>query len=295
MHCLTLQGHNIQLTPCNSLVKCTLESGGGRCRYVEISLHIVYYLHSPQQSLELHRPGTTVIPIILSSDKMQLMHFRSKSTYPVYMSIRNIPKDICSKPTQWAQMLLGYIPTTQLEHIKNKAGWCCALTNLFHTCMHKILLGIEHYGKTGIAMATGDGKWYHCHPILVMFIGDYPEQSLVTCTPYGRCPKCSVPRDEHRNYQNFPIHNIQTAIDTFSLCDNNPMTFHTACREANLKPTYRPFWEHFPFTNIFLSIMPDILHQLQQGIFKYLIRWLIKLWSEEIDVHCSCLLPNHNA
>jgi hypothetical protein len=72
------------------------------------------------------------------------------------------------------------------------------------------------------------------------------------------------------------------------------MTFHTVCCEANLKPTYHPFWECFPVTNIFLSITPDILHQLQQGIFKYLIRWLIKLWSEEIDVHCSHLLPNHN-
>ncbi|KAN0128003.1 hypothetical protein V8E53_014180 [Lactarius tabidus] len=79
-----------------------------------------------------------------------------------------------------------------------------------------------------------------------------------------------------------------------SLCDDNPTTFHTVCHEANLKPMYRPFWERFPFTNIFLSITPDILHQLQQGIFKYLIRWLIKLWSEEIDTHCSCLLPNHN-
>jgi hypothetical protein len=96
----------IQLTPRNSLVKCTLESGGGRCRYVEISLHIIYYLHGPQQSLESHRPGATVIPIILSSDKMQLTHFRSKSTYPVYMSIGNIFKDIRSKPTQRAQMLL---------------------------------------------------------------------------------------------------------------------------------------------------------------------------------------------
>ncbi|KAN0134253.1 hypothetical protein V8E53_008025 [Lactarius tabidus] len=258
-------------------------------------MHTGKWWWSVQQSLESHRPGATVIPIILSSDKTQLTHFQSKSAYPVYMSIGNIPKDIRSKPTQRAQMLLGYIPTTWLEHIKNKAGQRRALANLFHACMHKILSGIEHYGETGIAMATGDGVWYRCHPILATFVGDYPEQSLVACTPYGRCPKCSVPRDEHRNYQNFPIHNIRTAIDTFSLCDDNPTTFHAVCREANLKPTYRPFWEHFPFTNIFLSITPDILHQLQQGIFKYLIRWLIKLWSEEIDAHCSRLPPNHNA
>ena len=36
----------IQLAPRDSLVKCTLESGGNRCRYVKISLHIVYYLRA---------------------------------------------------------------------------------------------------------------------------------------------------------------------------------------------------------------------------------------------------------
>lgn len=58
---------------------------------------------------------------------------------------------------------------------------------------------------------------------------------------------------------------------------------------------YHPFWERLPFTNIFLSITPDILHQLHQGISKYLIRWLIQFWGEEIDACCSRLPPNHNA
>ena len=118
----------------------------------------------------------------------------------VITKIQNISKDIHSKPTQWVQMLLGYIPMTQLKHIKNKAGRCCTLANLFHTCMHKILSGIKHYDETGIAMTTGDGVWYCCHPIIAMFVSDYPEQSLVACTPYGRCPKCSVPQDKCTNY-----------------------------------------------------------------------------------------------
>ena len=108
------------------------------------------------------------------------------------MSIGNIPKDICNKPMQHAQMLLGYIPTTQLEQIKNKVGQRHALANLFHACMLKILSPIEQYGETGIAMATRDGVWYRCHPILAMFVGNYPKQSLVACTHYRRCPKCTV-------------------------------------------------------------------------------------------------------
>jgi len=211
------------------------------------------------------------------------------------MSIGNIPKDIRCKPTQRAQMLMGYIPTTRLEHITNKAARRRALANLFHACMRKILSPIETYGETGIAMATGDGIWYRCHPILATFIGDYPEQSLVACTFNGRCPKCIVPRDELGSHESFPLRDIRVAIDVFSLCDGEPTAFHMASHEAALKPTYHPFWEHLPYTNIFLSITPDILHQLHQGIAKHLVRWLATLGSEEIDARCSRLPPNHNA
>ncbi|KAH9010200.1 hypothetical protein EDB83DRAFT_2322512 [Lactarius deliciosus] len=166
---------------------------------------------SVQQSLELRKPGATVLPLIISSDKTQLTHFRLKSAYPVYLLIGNIPKDIRSKPTQQAQMLMGYIPATQLKQIMNKAARRRALGNL--------------------------------------------------------CPKCTVPRGELGTDTRFPLRNFGAAV--------------ARCHDAGLKPTYHPFWERLPYANIFLSIMPDILHQLHQGVLKHL-------------VHCR-LPPNHNA
>ena len=192
-------------------------------------------------------------------------------------------------------MLLGYIPTTRLEHIDNKAARRCALANLFHACMHKFLSPIELYGEMGIAMVTGDGIWYRCHPILATFIGDYPEQSLVVCTYNGTCPKCIVPRDELENYSAFPLRDFNTAVAVFGLSDGDPTTFHAACQNATLKPTYCPFWQHLPFTNIFLSITPDVLHQIHQGVTKHLVRWLTSLASDEIDVRCRRFPVNHNA
>ena len=246
--------------------------------------------------LESRKPGATVIPVILSSDKTQLTLFHSKSAYPVYLSIGNIPKDLRRKPTQRAMMLLGYIPTTKLEHINNKTARRRALANLFHACMCRILAPIESYGKTGIPMVTGDGIWYQCHPILATFIGDYPEQSLVTCTYNLRCPKCMVPRDELKsNAITYPLRDPKAAISVYALSDGDPTNFHAACRSASLKPTYHPFWQHLPFTDIFLSITPDILHQIHQGIAKHLIGWLKKIRSEEIDARCRRLPPNHNA
>ncbi|KAH9011880.1 hypothetical protein EDB85DRAFT_2076847 [Lactarius pseudohatsudake] len=144
-------------------------------------------------------------------------------------------------------------------------------------------------------MATSDGIWYHCHPILAMFIGDYPKQLLITCTYSRRCPKCTVPQGELGTDSRFPLRNFGAAVGTFSLSDGDPTTFHMRCHDAGLKPTYHPFWECLPFANIFLSITPDILHQLRQGVLKHLVHWLARLRSGEIDACCSHLRPNHNA
>ncbi|KAN0136430.1 hypothetical protein V8E53_005798 [Lactarius tabidus] len=250
---------------------------------------------SVQQSLESHKPGATVLPVIISSDKTQLTLFRSKSAYPIYLMISNIPKATCSKPTQQAQLLMGYIPTTWLKHIKNKAVQCQVLANLFHSCMCRVLLPLESYGETRITMATGNRIWYHCHPVLATFVGDYPEQSLIACTSNGRCPKCMVPQDEIGSISRFPPQNFEDTVRVFSLSDHNPTVFHATCHNASLKPIYHPFWECLPFTNIFLLITPDILHQLHQGILKHMVTWLAELRCNEINTHCSCLPPNHNA
>ncbi|KAJ6561829.1 hypothetical protein B0H19DRAFT_1287190, partial [Mycena capillaripes] len=55
-----------------------------------------------------------------------------------------------------------------------------------------------------------------------------------------------------------------------------------------------PFWE-LPYTNIFLSITSDVLHQLYQGIIKHLIKWLKEgLGEAELDALCGRLPPDHN-
>ena len=212
--------------------------------------------------------------------------------YPIYLTIGNIPKDIRRKPSRHAHFLIGYIPVTKLTGIGTKAARCRGLANLFHGCIRYVLDLISYYGETGIPMMSSDGVWRRCHPIFANFIGDYPEQSLVTCTYGGRCPKCEVPRDQLGEYKVFPRRVQAMAIKTYILANTNTRQFHRACREAELKPICDPFWERLPLADIFLSITPDILHQLLQGMVKHLIRWLIEIFGPgEIDMrahrtHC---------
>ena len=279
------------------IVRCTQVIGGGPYRYAN-SFNIRILLTAwilEQTTLESHQPGATVVPIIISSDKTQLTLFRGKSAYPVYLTIGNIPKDIRRKPSRRAQMLIAYIPTTKLEGIANKTGRRRAIANLYHACMRVILDPIKAYGETGIKMVGGDGISRRCHPIFALFVGDYPEQVLVACTYGSRCPKCLVPPDELGSPNRFAPRDYDKARDAYLLADGDAHVFHLACREVGQKPVYHPFWESLPFTNVFISITPDILHQLLQGVLKNLIVWvLVAFGSAEIDARCRRLPPNHH-
>ncbi|KAH8978805.1 hypothetical protein EDB86DRAFT_3067224 [Lactarius hatsudake] len=265
------------------------------CVYSEI--HTGDWWWAVQTSLEAHQPGATVIPVILSSDKTQLTLFRSKAAYPVYLTIGNIPKHIRRKPSRHAQMLIGYIPTTRLEGISNKSAQRRALANLFHFCMRFLLAPIASHGETGVAMMSGDGIWCWCHPIFAMFVGDYPEQVLATCTFNGRCPKCAVHRNNLSDYSRSPARDYGKALEAFLLADGDVRMFHSVCREAGIKPIFHPFWETLPLTDVFISITPDILHQMLQGVMKHLIAWLTNssaFGSAQIDARCRSLPPNHH-
>ena len=252
-------------------------------------------LTNSKESLESRQPGATVIPVIISSDKTQLTLFRDKMAYPIYLTIGNILKDIRRKPSCRAQILLGYIPVTKLEHLSNKTARRRGLTSLFHVCMAHVLGPITSCGETGVAMMSGDGVWCRCHPIFTTFIGNYPEQILVTCTYNGRCPKCTVPPNQLGVFETFPPRVQSTMIDTYLLAESNVHDFHVACQKADMKPVEHPFWVRLPLTNVFLSITLDILHQMLQGMVKHLIEWLIEVFGPaEINAQCRAMPPNHN-
>jgi hypothetical protein len=221
--------------------------------------------------------------------------FRNKSAYPVYMTIGNLPKDIRRKPSHHGHILLGYLPTTRLEHMTNKAGRRRAIANLFHASMRQILKPLRQAGIEGVKMASGDGVTQRCHPILAMFVGDYPEQTLVACCKNNQCPKCTVPPDELEVDGLYPLRNLDEVLNALETLEEGPTAYARACDNAGIKPVFHPFWEDLPYVNIFRAITPDILHQMYQGVLKHVIAWLQEAFdTAEIDARCNRLPPNHN-
>ena len=134
-------------------------------------------------------------------------------------------------------------------------------------------------------MASGDGVIRRCHPLLAIFVGDYPEQCLVTCTKH--CPKCPISKDELGEDRALPVRDLWSVLEALSAVDDGPGAYLNPCKEAGIKPVLHPFWENLPYVQIFQSITPDILHQLYQGVVKHVVSWISETFSSaEIDARC---------
>lgn len=241
--------------------------------------------------------NVTIIPIIISTDKTQLTHFKGKTCYPVYLTIGNIPKEIRCKPSKQGQILLAYLPVTKFEQEPNKAKRSRMQANLFHACLRFLLSPTIEAGLQGTVMHTGDGVARRCHPLFAVHVGDYPEQCLSCCVKGKRCPSCRVDIKHLGDWvkewiSSPPLYDLEKVLEVLGDPDNPNWT--KLCEEAGIKPVYKPYWEDLPYADPFLSIAPDILHQLYQGVLKHVIEWLRKVYGDaEIDARFRRMPPNH--
>ncbi|KAF5354527.1 hypothetical protein D9757_014017 [Collybiopsis confluens] len=145
--------------------------------------------------------GGTVAPVIIASDKTQLTQFSgSKSAYPVYLTLGNIPKAIRRKPGARACILIAYLSVDKPVKAKlSKKALKLRNYELFHISMALVLDPLKAAGDpkgSGVEMVGGDGTVRQVYPLLAAYVADYPEQCLVTCTKYGTCPKCRCKADD---------------------------------------------------------------------------------------------------
>ncbi|VDB94448.1 unnamed protein product [Peniophora sp. CBMAI 1063] len=260
-------------------------------------MHTARWWWRLQDTLEKEKPGATIIPLIVSSDKTQLTLFRNRSCYPVYLTIGNIPKDIRRKTSLQGQVLLGYLPVTRLAGIKRDDVRRRAQAGLFHDCLRDILKPLRDVAKDGVVLASGDGVQRRCHPILAAYVGDYPEQVLVAGVKYGTCPKGTLDPSLFGTRQACELRDLAEIADALALADQpedgDVVAYVQACQDAGIKPI-QPFWKDYPHVDIYSSLPPDILHQLYQGVVKHMISWLKHVYGAKvIDARFKCLPANH--
>ena len=160
--------------------------------------------------------------------------------------------------------------------------------------MKHILEPLISTGKHSINMVDGKGNICQVHPILACYAADYPEQCLVTTAKYNTCSKCHAILEDFNTGQ---LKDLQTSYETLQnidyALDSTKGTFKNICCTFDLNGhTPDPFWSNLPYTDIHMSITPDILHQVNSGVFSHLTRWceLIATGNNELD-RCIPQLP----
>jgi hypothetical protein len=188
-----------------------------------------------------------VAPVIITTNKTQLTQFSgSKSAYPVYLTLGNIPRAICCKPSQQACILIGYLSVEKILGSKlTKKDKSSCIQRLFHDSMRTILGPLKEVGRTGMEVTGGDGKVRMVYPILACYVTDYLEQCLVTCSKYGTCPKCQRPADElgiKTPGERCTQQSTMKVINNAKTCSCNLHQFHLLKVKRHQQNAYGSLW-----------------------------------------------------
>lgn len=144
--------------------------------------------------------GAVVMPIILYSDETQALNYGSKTFYPLYMTIGNLPKDLRRKMA--AYRLVAYLPV--LEGTKKEKRQMAAVNlkgQVLHKCLARVMESIIEPGKSGVSIPDAKGNVHRVFPYFCYYTADWPEGKKVTLLKDGKatakpCHGCDVPRDD---------------------------------------------------------------------------------------------------
>ncbi|QRV77137.1 leucine-tRNA ligase [Ceratobasidium sp. AG-Ba] len=224
----------------------------------------------------------TIAPIILATDATLLSLFTGQKVWPVYLSIGNIDKEVRRAPSEQATMLIGYIPVANLSFISNEDERREKKWEVYHACMAEILASLKQASKDGVEMVCADGAVRRVHPIAAAHMADFEEQCMVACTYRTRCPICDVPHEGRGDGQGEA--SLRTRLQTLEALRHARQGYTWTRHHLGIRPTM-PYWAKLPFATGHSSLVPDMLHQIHNGVFKnhLLGRWKHILGDETLD------------
>ena len=150
--------------------------------------------------------------------------------------------------------------------------------SVVHAVVRDVMTPIESVMKNGVRMACADGAERLCFPLLCEYIGDMPEQWLLTCLVQPACTKClyrgtpdaNDPRYQGRNAVNKlnkELANNHPRTDAHALEQRARCNDSVPLRALGYHPQH-PFSTNYPFgMGIIDAVGPDLLHQISEVFY----------------------------
>ncbi|KAJ1299726.1 hypothetical protein OPQ81_011185 [Rhizoctonia solani] len=213
-----------------------------------------------------------------------------QQAYPVYVTIGNIPKSIQCKVNQGATVLLGYLPVDEFEDVEDLNKHSHLKHKLTHDAMRVLMEPLKQAAQEGVVITCTDGRQWRIYPIPATFEGDWPEQCAMASTNESSCPVCEQDYEHQSDYPNLAhLRNPTNTLKALRRYDRSKDM--EELKGLGLKPWW-PWWADIPFTNFHMSIMPDLLHQLYQGLIKtHAIAWSQKVIGKSKLNQCFKSMP----
>ncbi|KAG8731170.1 hypothetical protein FRC10_001977, partial [Ceratobasidium sp. 414] len=222
----------------------------------------------------------TIAPLIIASDETTLANNpRGAKAHPIYLTLGNISKNIRSKPTKRAMVLIGYLPVDSFEDVADEVTRRRYHGELLHQSLAEVFEPLKSASSDGILAWCSDGYMRHVYPIIAAWVADWPEQNDVACTTQSGCPKCTQGwKGRGQGGPKMPLRDRDATIEAMREYQRTkrPPTLSPLC----LKPE-EAFWASIPHVDIGVCLAPDLLHQIYKGMFEHARNWVEELLGTE--------------
>ncbi|KAG7086185.1 hypothetical protein E1B28_002146 [Marasmius oreades] len=218
--------------------------------------------------------GAMLVPIVLGSDKTTVSVGTGHQEYhPAYISPGNLT-NVARRAhgNSVLPFMFFAIPRTNQNDRKSQVfhTFC---RRLYHHSLFTALKVLRPYMTTPILLKCPAGHYRQVIFQLGPYIGDYPEQTYLSCIVQGWCPKCMArPEDLDAvdSNGNRAISRTREYRQAFVTGDRRKVW-----RDFGQRTDVAPFTDQFPCADIHVLLTPDLLHQIIKGSFKdHIVTWI---------------------
>ncbi|QRW03214.1 hypothetical protein RhiLY_02213 [Ceratobasidium sp. AG-Ba] len=231
----------------------------------------------------------TLVPLLVSFDRSELSVMSGGQTvYPVYLTLANIDKSVRRRLSSRATALLAYLPVDKFANVTNNKERSRLKRQLVHRALEEVFAELRVASEEGVVVICPDGRYRRTYPIVAGIMLDYEEQAQMAGIMKDRCAKC-LKTDEGDGKLGPPRTNSETLHALRSWLEGEGRGLADTL-ELRDRPVW-PWWANLPHLDFAASLMPDLLHQLHQGMTRHLLKWSAAAAGEERVDRGFMLMP----